>query len=107
MSDLTFLMLLFLGLTLGGSAIHLSRDAAEKKTVRVTPDRYIPSCKWLCTCDWQSGIWIRMGSIVVGGRWARYERLRFDRASICNKLSSIEKAASPVMRMSGFFLFKL
>ncbi len=48
-----------------------------------------------------------MGSIVVGGRWARYERLRFDRASICNNLSSIEKAASPVMRMSGFFLFKL
>lgn len=104
MSDLTFLMLLFLGL----SAIHLSRDAAEKKTVRVTPNRYIPSCKWLCTCDWQSGIWIRMGSIVVGGRRARYERLRFDRASICNNLSSIiEKAASPVMRMSGFFLFKL
>jgi hypothetical protein len=49
-----------------------------------------------------------MGSIVVGGRRARYERLRFDRASICNNLSSIiEKAASPVMRMSGFFLFKL
>lgn len=48
-----------------------------------------------------------MGSIVVGGRRTSYERLRFDRASICNKLSSIEKAASPVMRMSGFFLFKL
>ena len=91
----------------GSHHFNVSNDSNEETKAFSIHLEYSINRKWLYAIGWQFDAWIRLGSIVVDGRRAHYERLRFDRASICNKLSSSEKAASPVMKMSGFFLFKL